>query len=379
MRGAEATWLVCAVLLLARPGASLELAPGDILVAVPASGTVLHVDPDTGAQATLASGGDLVNPTDAAMAPDGQVYVVDIEAFGGGGGVIRVDPSDGSQTEWASGAPFVEPERIAVLPNGDVVVVDAGANLVVRIDADTQVATPIASTGGASELGMPLSVTIEPVGSGGTGGDILIGDGDVPDIGHFGVVRIDASTLAQTVVTSNTFLPVGTTTILDIVVHPDDGATLARTFEVPATMANVVSFDPNTGQPLLVPPIATGTSFGGIEVEADGSYLVTAPLTGVSRIDANGMLDPVSTIFTPFGLHVVRAVCSDNLDNDGDGLTDFPGDPGCSSATDASEQSVPAPALPRAGVLLLAFALAATPLLLRRCAPARRPPAAGGA
>ena len=28
---------------------------------------------------------------------------------------------------------------------------------------------------------------------------------------------------------------------------------------------------------------------------------------------------------------------SDNLDNDGDGKTDFPNDPGCSSASDPSE------------------------------------------
>jgi len=31
------------------------------------------------------------------------------------------------------------------------------------------------------------------------------------------------------------------------------------------------------------------------------------------------------------------ADCSDNLDNDGDGKTDFPNDPGCSSASDPSE------------------------------------------
>jgi hypothetical protein len=33
--------------------------------------------------------------------------------------------------------------------------------------------------------------------------------------------------------------------------------------------------------------------------------------------------------------------CSDNQDNDGDGLVDFPQDPGCSSATDSNEYNVP--------------------------------------
>jgi Ca2+-binding RTX toxin-like protein len=33
--------------------------------------------------------------------------------------------------------------------------------------------------------------------------------------------------------------------------------------------------------------------------------------------------------------------CSDSLDNDGDGKTDFPNDPGCSSASDPSEVNAP--------------------------------------
>src|SRR5205823_884204 len=35
--------------------------------------------------------------------------------------------------------------------------------------------------------------------------------------------------------------------------------------------------------------------------------------------------------------------CSDGKDNDGDGLVDFPEDPGCTSATDDTEDSQPAP------------------------------------
>src|SRR5262245_48781761 len=35
--------------------------------------------------------------------------------------------------------------------------------------------------------------------------------------------------------------------------------------------------------------------------------------------------------------------CSDGIDNDGDGLVDFPDDPGCTSIEDDSEDSLPAP------------------------------------
>src|SRR5450755_350915 len=35
--------------------------------------------------------------------------------------------------------------------------------------------------------------------------------------------------------------------------------------------------------------------------------------------------------------------CSDGIDNDGDGLVDFPDDPGCVSADDETENSLPSP------------------------------------
>ncbi len=38
-----------------------------------------------------------------------------------------------------------------------------------------------------------------------------------------------------------------------------------------------------------------------------------------------------------------KALCSDGLDNDGDGLVDFPEDPGCVSDTDETEESDPSP------------------------------------
>ncbi len=40
-----------------------------------------------------------------------------------------------------------------------------------------------------------------------------------------------------------------------------------------------------------------------------------------------------------FELVRVLAACEDTIDNDGDGLIDFPDDPGCDSASDTSEQS----------------------------------------
>lgn len=57
-------------------------------------------------------------------------------------------------------------------------------------------------------------------------------------------------------------------------------------------------------------------------------------VTSGGRINANAALAPV-------------AQCSDGLDNDGDGLIDYPADPGCSSPADSDEYNAPPPPPPR--------------------------------
>ncbi|TLZ82898.1 MAG: hypothetical protein E6K11_00865 [Methanobacteriota archaeon] len=44
------------------------------------------------------------------------ILVADEDAFGGSGGVIRVDPTTGAQTVVSSGGNFVDPVGIAVVP-----------------------------------------------------------------------------------------------------------------------------------------------------------------------------------------------------------------------------------------------------------------------
>ena len=48
---------------------------------------------------------------------------------------------------------------------------------------------------------------------------------------------------------------------------------------------------------------------------------------------------PELPVYAVLKLAVTAPGCSDNADNDGDGFTDWPGDPGCDDAEDASEQS----------------------------------------
>ncbi len=86
-------------------------------------------------------------------------------------------------------------------------------------------------------------------------------------------------------------------------------------------------------------PVGTTTS-------AAGSWCVTVPSLYAGQdvsatAQASGEVE--SGLSTPPEevLGVGVTFCSDGLDNDGDGLTDFPADPGCTSPTDLDETDVP--------------------------------------
>lgn len=68
-----------------------------------------------------------------------------------------------------------------------------------------------------------------------------------------------------------------------------------------------------------------------------------------------------------------QPACSDGLDDDGDGFTDYPDDSGCTSPEDNSEV-LPLPALGEPGVALVVVSIAlcgATAVRRRRAASAR--------
>src|SRR5207249_1950114 len=98
---------------------------GDVIVAdqnaFGGQGGIIRVNPSTGAQTTISSGGSFKDPYGVAFAPNGDILVADHEAFGGGGGIIRVNPTTGAQTTVSSGGNFLAPTGIAVVPGGAMV------------------------------------------------------------------------------------------------------------------------------------------------------------------------------------------------------------------------------------------------------------------
>ncbi len=105
--------------------AAVSLNPGDILVADSSdfggSAGVIRVDPETGAQTVVSSGGVFVNPAGIAIAANGDLLAADENTFGGPcpvgcGGIVRVDPTTGAQTVVSSGGDFANAFGLAIVP-----------------------------------------------------------------------------------------------------------------------------------------------------------------------------------------------------------------------------------------------------------------------
>jgi len=120
-------------------------------------GRIIRVDRSDGSQTVLTEGGELLNPTGIAVAPDGRVFVADSagpfmpDQFGR---IIEVDPVSGDQTVLASGDLLEQPSGIAVLDTGDLVVAD-GIGKVILVDPSTGAQALVSEYG---DLGQPMAV-----------------------------------------------------------------------------------------------------------------------------------------------------------------------------------------------------------------------------
>lgn len=243
--------------------APATLNPGDIVVTDSgmADGllAVVKVDPASGAQQLLSSGGFFSAPTDVTVSANGDVFVVDASAFGGPGGVIRVNPASGAQTTVSAGGVFVEPMGIVVAGNGDLIVADynpLGTGAVVRINPITGAQTVI--TTGTFH---PTDIAIAPNGN-------LF----VVDPGIFGtpgkISRIDPATGVQTVVSSggNLVEPFGLTVASNGTIYASD-----------ASLHAVVRVDPVTGAQTVVSSGGNLQCPGGIAINTAGTLFVNDP------------------------------------------------------------------------------------------------------
>lgn len=289
-----------------------RLDPGTLVVCSPLAPAVIAVDPQTGAQRILSSGGMLVNPEGATIGLDGSLYVVDPSAGTDAHGlVLRVDPTTGSQTIVCESASLVDPNGIVADTDGTLLVADpdafatppqAGPGGVFRVHPDTGVLDVVSSKG---LLAYPFGLAFDLQRR------IVVADGHLDGTG--GVVRVDPATGAQERVASGApfNFPVG--------IAAEAGGTLVLSNFAAAGTGNLVRVDPLTQSVTVL--ASNFQNPAGVAVEADGS-LVTSdyrggtvvrvnPSTGAQTVVASGppMAVPVpgGQSAGPFGICVVPA------------------------------------------------------------------------
>jgi DNA-binding beta-propeller fold protein YncE len=280
-----------------------KLVVADIGVPNRKDGAVIRVDPLTGRQSLVSSGGEFFDPAGLAVAPDGQIYVVDNRAPDNDGAVIRVDPRTGAQTlvtERSSEAGRREldlPFGIAIESDGNLVVsnrvlpnelplVCRVAGKVVRVNPITGDQTRVSSDG---RISWPLGLAVRP------DGDIVVAN----ECGTGGgLVRVDRRGLGQHLITPND--PEDVLVTPERVAFDPAGRLLVSDFSAGSDgEGGIVSVDPATGAQSLV---LAGSPFNhplGIAAASNrppSASLVPDPPTVAAgrpvRLDAERSSDP---------------------------------------------------------------------------------------
>ena len=100
--------------LLVSQALAVILSPGDIIVADSGGpGSIIKVDPDTGAQTLIFSFGGVLIPTDVAIDAAGNIIATN--SSGGVGSLIKVIPGV-SFNSFSFGGLFVDPQGLAIVP-----------------------------------------------------------------------------------------------------------------------------------------------------------------------------------------------------------------------------------------------------------------------
>ena len=268
-----------------------QLQEGNIIVVDPnaygGDGGLIAVDPQSGAQSILSnaqtSAQDLYrDPTGIAFSPDGSIIVADPLAFGGSGGLIRVDPNTGQQTPLSNNDIsfanlFVDPVGVAVAPSGALMVADAGAaggsGAVIAVDAGSGQQALISSNA-SSSLDFfvdPFGITVERSGT------VLVADPETPApvSGTEGaIIAVDPVTGAQKLVTSND------NSQADLFADPrgiaveTPGTLLTANTSTDPASTGVVLVSRASGQQYGLATDATFSSPTGISIDLDGQALV---------------------------------------------------------------------------------------------------------
>jgi hypothetical protein len=263
-----------------------SLADGTILVATGSSSFstqdqssfptgIIAVDPNTGTQAPVSTGGLFALPTYIREAPNQQLYVTDLQAYGTGA-IFRVDPNSGKQSLVTKGG-LIDGPNILVYLNGFLYVANLGDSSgkvhdIVQVDPSTG-AQKLISDGSGGGFSVPTSMTAAD------GHNIYVVDepGNVQgaDPGAIWVVNLDSGKQTRLVHGGLLDHPV------DIAVEPNGDLIVGNTGSAANGYAgSVIRINPQTGAQTLVSSFGHDTGLDSLDLGMDGRIFVGAISNG---------------------------------------------------------------------------------------------------
>lgn len=252
-----------------------SLSPGDILTAnFFGGGSIIRVDPITGAQAVVASGGNFRALSGIALDPSGAIFVTDLIQDE----IIRVDPATGIQTVVAAGNNLIFPVGIAIDAADDLLVADRSAHEIIRINPITGEQVVVSAGGNLNGMSSgPDGIAIDAAGN-------IVVSSDRSGVPGFGIiVRVNPVTGAQTVISEGGSLSSLNAIAID----------MAGNYWVTNGFGSIIRVNSSTGAQSVVSSGGSLVIPIGIAIDAEGRILTdSAPNPpGVSRIIR---VDPVT-------------------------------------------------------------------------------------
>jgi hypothetical protein len=304
-----------ATIVISAAQAASVLSAGDIVVGDQLSYAVVKVDPGTGAQTILSSGGSIQNPFGIQIDANGSIIVADTP-----GGLFSIDPATGNQTAIPNSVVHMT-RSVLIEADGKLLVGGsdfAGAGGLSRVDPTNGNTTLISSGGRLSDnYGIGIDAN----------GDAIVGNAYGPDAAGTDpvVLSIDLSGGSQTAVSNGGVVQ----EVWGLVIASD--GTIVVVGNVFWGVPGLYLIDPVTGSQLLR---SSGGFFSepiGLDIDGNGDYVVADRGSAtVFRVDkttgAQTLISQGNHLDGPVSLVIVRGAlpCPWDLDGSGDvGITDF--------------------------------------------------------
>ncbi|HLJ93748.1 MAG TPA: DUF4214 domain-containing protein [Gemmataceae bacterium] len=238
---------------------------------------IIAVDPNTGSQIRLSMGQLLALPTYIAQAPNQQIYVTDLKAFGTGA-VFRIDPNTGQQIVVAKGG-LLDGPNVLVFLNGYLYVADEGdassrVHNIVQIDPNTGQQRLITD---GSKGGFTVPVGMAPA----PGDNLYVADepGNVQGADPGAIWEVNLDTGQQTLISRGGLFnhPV------DVAVDANGNLIVGNTGSASDNYTgSIVQVNPQTGVQTRLASLGPDTGLDSVEVGDGGTIYVGAISNGTT-------------------------------------------------------------------------------------------------